>query len=196
LSDDGVIRRALESIRGKRRISFSVSEDEYALRELQLGDEIEDMGCEVLKALKDLNGEALENFGLYTSADYGNITVYKRCFSRDIYQFREEYRVGERGLTYELTGPDDGAHMFKDLLNRGEIMLGSPSDFRQLNNDSIRNLHADVTSEDFVERLAWRYGRQGKPGYTAEGFEEEQQTWKVANEDPPKRPSSRAQVEK
>ncbi|MCX6642027.1 MAG: hypothetical protein NTV15_01390, partial [Candidatus Bathyarchaeota archaeon] len=59
-----------------------------------------------------------------------------------------------------------------------------------------RSLHAEVTSEDFVEKLAWRHGRQGKPGYTAEGFDEEQQTWKLANEDPPKRPSSRAQVEK
>jgi len=194
LSGDGSIKRALDGIRGKRRISFSGSKDDYAHRELQLGDEIEGMGGEVLRALKDLNGEALESLLLYTSAGYGKITVFKRFFSREVYQFIEEYRVGERGLTYELNGPEDGAYMFKDLLNCGELMLSSPSDFRKLNFDSIRSLYAEVTSEDFEEKLAWRYGRQGKPGYTAEGFDDEQQTWKLANEDLPKRPSSRGCV--
>jgi hypothetical protein len=46
-----------------------------------------------------------------------------------------------------------------------------------------------------VERLAWRSGRKGKPGYTEDGFEEEQLTWKIANEDSPRCISSRRDVD-
>jgi hypothetical protein len=196
LSEDGAIKRALERIQGKRRLSFSKSEDEYALREFQFGDESEDMGCEVLRILMDLHGEAFDAFSLFMNASEGKITVYKRSFWKNLLLFREEYRIGEGGITYELSGPEDGAHMCKDVLNRGEIKLGSPDDFRKLNYDSVKSLHTYITSEDFMERLAWMYGRQGKPGYSAEGFEEEQQTWKLANEDPPKRSLSRTRVEK
>jgi len=154
------------------------------------------MSNDVLNVLKELRGEAFEALGLYTGAGEGKVTLYERYFSRNELQFREEFRIGGPGLTYELTGPEEGVQFFKDLLNRGETRLDSPSDFGRLNYDSIRNFHTVVMSEDFVEKLAWRSGRKGKPGYTENSFEEEQLTWKVANEDSPRRVSSREDGDK
>jgi hypothetical protein len=57
----------------------------------------------------------------------------------------------------------------------------------------VRSLHREAASEDFFSRLAWVQGRYGKPGYSEDGFEDEQRTWKLEASDPKPSTSWRAE---
>ncbi len=70
------------------------------------------------------------------------------------------------------------------------VVLEKVADFRGLSLDSVAELHAIVLGGNLWERLAWRLGREGKPGFHPGGFLEESETWRYISADPEEIPEA------
>jgi hypothetical protein len=121
----------------------------------------------------------VESLRLYLGSEVKLIVLLRRLLGGAV----EEYVIETDGLLvynwrdtlWDL--PDEETQARR----RGE--LKKASDFRELGLDSVSALHGVVTREDWIDRLAWRTGRAGKPGYRPWGFEEERETWRVRSAD-------------
>jgi len=174
------IGRVLERVRRRRE---APPESDYDLP----GAEKEKLGAKVLRRFEDLvdDPENLEGLRLFLGANVDPIRIH----SRKLGVYQEEWSFDGLGrLVYEFSGPVDGEAPIglgvdAGLLNR-RIILCSPSDFRTLGLESVVEIHRVAGSEDFFEKLAWIYGRCGKPGFSLDGFEEERATWRLLSADP------------
>ena len=156
-----------------KRKRFGLGSEEVDLRER--------LGGEVLSVLGDILGDPglVESLRLYLGSDIEPIVLLRRSLGGA----REEYVVDVDGrLVYtwvekrwDLT---DGV-----MPARRRVVLGAASDFVELSQDSVSALHGCVVREDFLDRLAWRMGREGRPGYRPWGFEEERDSWRVRSAD-------------
>jgi hypothetical protein len=158
-------------------------------RRKPIGDELEILGGEVLHVLADLLSDPslVESLSLYLGSEIQSIPLLRLSLG----EAYEEYTidtVGQLVNMWQSTRWDlpDGV-----LPPTKRIVLRSSSDFRGLSIESVSALHRVVTREDFLDRLAWRMGREGKPGYRSWGYEEERDTWKVKSADPDELPRRR-----
>ncbi len=72
--------------------------------------------------------------------------------------------------------------------------MSSAEDFACLPLDSLESLALALSEGDFPDRVAWRQGREGKPGYWEGGFLEEAETWRLRDSDPEERPRVLARI--
>ena len=156
-----------------KRKRFGLGSEEVDLRER--------LGGEVLSVLGDILGDPglVESLRLYLGSDIEPIVLLRRSLGGA----REEYVVDVDGrlvYTWVETRWDlpDGV-----MPARRRVVLGAASDFVELSLDSVSALHGCVVREDFLDRLAWRMGREGRPGYRPWGFEEERDSWRVRSAD-------------
>ncbi len=169
MSSGDAISRVLEGRRGKRRFGPPNSdwEDDEKLR----------LGSEVLQVLADLFGDPdqVESLRLYIGSDVKSITLL--CWG--LSEAREEFMIDVDGcLVYRWFEARLDLSEGETPMERSMVLAGS-GDFCVLSLESVSALHAVVAREDFLDRLAWRLGREGKPGYCTGGFEDERETWRV-----------------
>ena len=180
LIDGDAIHRVLTRRRGRRFAAPGPSGEEA--EKLRLGGE-------VLYVLGDLLGDPdlVESLRLYLGSDVESIVLLRRLLGGA----REEYVVDVAGrLVYSWVDtrwdqPDGAAPA------RRRVVLSEASCFAELDLESVSALHSVVVREDFLDRLAWRMGRSGKPGYRSWGFEEERDSWRIRSADPGEHPTRR-----
>jgi hypothetical protein len=134
----------------------------------------EQLGGDILYTLADLLSDPsqIESLRLFTGSEAKPITLLQRR-TRDTC---EEYKIDTDGqLIYESWNPQRETKT---------ITLNATKDFNDLPLDSLSELHQTITREDFLDRLTWKMGRIGKPGYTPNGYDEEQNTWRIKSADP------------
>ena len=172
MRESGSSRRLEAWLREKRKSAEGA--DAVRDEKMSLGGEILDVFSE-LRARPEL-GEALR---MYLGMVGGKVLLGKRWVGE--YAFHEEYVLEEDGgLTYVvatarepfLWGPGED----RCPVRCGEKPLRSVLDFYGVPLESIRWFHGEATREDFFDRVAWRSGRVGKPGFREEGYEDEQRT--------------------
>ena len=177
MGESGAIQRVLERAR-RRRFESAGGEDE----------EKERLGGEVLVALVDLLSDPglIESLRLYLGSCVEPIILLRRDLGGAV----EEYAVDTEGrLIY--TWRDTRWDVEEDQMLAGrKMVLMEASDFRGLSLDSVARLHGEVVKGDLWERLAWRRGREGKPGYHEGGYVEESETWRYLCADPDEVPEA------
>jgi len=141
------------------------------------------MGREILELFGDLmdNPELLECFHLFLGVDIEPIKIHVRNIS---YGF-EEWWIDTLGrLVYNFTGKSDGDSAVRnDNNNSEEMILSSLRDFKRLSYESIKSLYQEVMMDNFFDKLAWLIGRSSDPGFDIDGYEEEQDTWRLKSAD-------------
>jgi hypothetical protein len=179
LRESEAIGRVLE--RAKRgRNSRSRNSDEDILKE--------QLGGEILHALGELLGDPnlIESLRLFIGSEVEPIILFIRYSEEE----RESYAldtVGRLVYTWTDTLWDVEADEAQGVRR---VVLEKVTDFRGLSLDSMAGLHAMILGGDLWERLAWRLGREGKPGFHPGGFLEEFETWRYLSADPEEVPEA------
>jgi hypothetical protein len=141
----------------------------------------EQLGAQILHILADVQSDPalIESLRLYLGVRIESITL----LTRRLPNIREDYILDTEGrLTYTKRDTRWDTPFTKRIL--ANVTLGQATDFNKVDVDSVSELHRTVTRDDFLDRLAWRIGRMGKPGYRPSGYEEERDTWRIKSEDP------------
>jgi hypothetical protein len=143
------------------------------------------LGGEVLSVLGELLGDPglIESLRLYLGHEVREIALLRRSLGGAV----EEYvidTVGRLVYTWRDTHWDLPE---EEVMAPRRVVLSDGACFLELDLESVSELHQVVTREDWVDRLAWRTGRIGKPGYRSWGFEEERDTWSILSADPGER---------
>ena len=140
----------------------------------------EQLGGDILHTLADLISDPslIESLRLFTGSDVKPITLLQRQTPDAC----EEYQIDTDGqLIYTKKETSWNPQQPE---NTTKITLNKTQDFNDLPLDSLSELHQIITREDFLDRLTWKMGRIGKPGYTPNGYDEEQNTWRIKSADP------------
>jgi hypothetical protein len=174
LSGGDAISRVLEGRRARRRLGPSDADWEY--------DEKLRLGGELLFVLADLLGDPnqVESLRLFLGLEVKPITL----LSRDLGGLGEEFMIDLEGRLMYRSVEIQRDFKEEETPKERRIVLAGPRDFCKLDLEFVSMLHVVVAKEDFLERLSWRLGREGKPGYCSQGFEEESETWRVIAADP------------
>jgi len=171
---EGATRRVLDRAKGRRRLGPQEPGWEEA--------EVVRLGGESLHLLADLLGDPslVESLRLYLGSGVASIVLLRRPLRGAV----EEYVLDTEGrLVYRWRDTrwdmPDG-----EMQESRSTVLSKASDFRGLSLDSVARLQGEVSSGNLWERLAWRMGRDGKPGYREGGYLEESETWRYLSADP------------
>lgn len=92
----------------------------------------------------------------------------------------EEWLLDAEGrLVWRVRVYGEGVSVDGCVLEPGERVVASERDLRGIPFASLEGLAEAVGEGDLLDRVAWRRGREGKPGYTPGGFYEERVTWRL-----------------
>lgn len=147
------------------------------------------LGGEILDALNEMIHGDLESLRLYYGLPEDTVRLHGAWAEHGGTCYYGSWLLDEEGLFYEVEVSDEeefyaGVGYDRCLMRRGRRPMSEPSDFVGIPMESVRGFHRLVRRDDFLDQLAWRFSREGKPGFREGGFDEERETWRVKSADP------------